>query len=167
MSARVYVACLASYNNGKLHGAWLDVDDLDSLRAGIQTMLFESPEPGAEEWAIHDSEGLGRVSESASLEELVERAEFLRENGDVGAAAYEYLGDLDQAKEAIDNYCGDFESLEDWAVEFAQDTGMLDRIPEDLRAYFDFEGWAHDQELNGAVWTIDAPSGVYVFGGLR
>lgn len=27
---RIYVACLASYNNGVLHGAWIDTEDMDA-----------------------------------------------------------------------------------------------------------------------------------------
>lgn len=63
---RVYAACLAAYNNGILHGCWLDVtDDVDKLRAEVAAMLADSPESGAEEWVIHDYDGFnahnGRV----------------------------------------------------------------------------------------------------------
>jgi len=43
---RIYVACLASYNNGVLHGAWIDaVQDADALQAEVATMLRASPYP--------------------------------------------------------------------------------------------------------------------------
>lgn len=43
---RIYVACLASYNAGKLHGVWIDCDqDADSIRDEIDQMLRESPCP--------------------------------------------------------------------------------------------------------------------------
>jgi len=32
---RVYVACLASYNNGILHGEWIDATDADEIREEI------------------------------------------------------------------------------------------------------------------------------------
>lgn len=55
---RIYVACLAAYNNGILYGKWIDADqDADSIRLEIQIMLAGSPVPRAEEWAIHDYEG--------------------------------------------------------------------------------------------------------------
>lgn len=168
MSApRIYVACLAAYNNGKLHGAWIDVENLDDIRAGIQSMLAASPEKNAEEYAIHDSEGLGDVSESADLEDLVERAEFLREHGEVGRVVFEYMGDLDEAREAMENFEGEFATLEEWAVDYADNTGLLDGVPENLRQYFDFEAWANDAESGGDIYTIDAPGGVYVFGSSR
>lgn len=52
---RVYIACLAAYNSGKLHGRWIDADqDADDIRREVAEMLKASPEPNAEEWAIHD-----------------------------------------------------------------------------------------------------------------
>ena len=52
---RIYVACLAAYNNGHLHGEWIKVTDEASIWEAVQAMLFASPiEEDAEEWAIHD-----------------------------------------------------------------------------------------------------------------
>lgn len=43
---RIYVACLASYNNGTLHGAWIDCDqDADDIREEIADMLRKSTFP--------------------------------------------------------------------------------------------------------------------------
>src|ERR1700722_1252880 len=54
---RIYVASLSDYNAGRLHGEWLDAaQDPEAILAGISAMLAASPEPGAEEWAIHDYE---------------------------------------------------------------------------------------------------------------
>ena len=41
---RIYVACLAAYNNGYLHGAWIDADqDTDEIRAEVAAMLLSCP----------------------------------------------------------------------------------------------------------------------------
>lgn len=42
------MACLAAYNNGKLHGCWID-----AIQDQINSMLASSPEEDAEEYAIH------------------------------------------------------------------------------------------------------------------
>ena len=43
---RIYVACLASYNSGKIHGTWIDdCTDEDVMAEEIATMLRESPCP--------------------------------------------------------------------------------------------------------------------------
>lgn len=56
---RIYVACLAAYNSGMLHGEWIDADQsADELHEGVQRMLKASSQPGAEEWAITTSRAL-------------------------------------------------------------------------------------------------------------
>ena len=45
---RIYVACLAAYNNGILHGCWIDAEqEPDEIRSGINEMLKASPIAGA------------------------------------------------------------------------------------------------------------------------
>ena len=54
---KIYVADLAAYNSGKLHGVWIDAtDDLDDIWDQIKKMLAQSPEDFAEEIAIHNYE---------------------------------------------------------------------------------------------------------------
>jgi Antirestriction protein (ArdA) len=45
---RIYVACLAAYNAGYLHGEWIDVTDTDSINEQVQAMLKASPIPNDE-----------------------------------------------------------------------------------------------------------------------
>jgi antirestriction protein len=45
---RIYVACLASYNAGVLHGRWIDVSDVDTMQGEIDAMLRESRFPNVE-----------------------------------------------------------------------------------------------------------------------
>ena len=53
--SQIYVACLASYNAGRLHGEFITpADTEEKLLAQIGKILKSSPEPNAEEWAIHD-----------------------------------------------------------------------------------------------------------------
>ena len=55
---RIYVADLAAYNAGHLHGVWIDASlDLDDMQEQVKAMLAASPVEGAEEYAIHDFEG--------------------------------------------------------------------------------------------------------------
>ena len=55
---RIYVACLAAYNSGRLHGAWINADQKPaSLQSEVSAMLKASTLPGAEDFAIQDFEG--------------------------------------------------------------------------------------------------------------
>ena len=52
---RIYVACLAAYNNGHLHGRWIDATLGEShISRQTRAMLVASPINAAEEWAIHE-----------------------------------------------------------------------------------------------------------------
>ncbi len=166
LQPRIYVACLAAYNSGRLHGAWISVEeDADALREAIQAMLDRSPVPGAEEYAIHDYEDFGGVSvgEAMGLDAVVELASFLRERGTLGALVLEHLdGDIDAAVTALDEqYRGRFASLADCFQELTEETTT---IPETLRLYIDYEAMARDARLGGEVFTIEtAHDEVHVF----
>lgn len=46
---RLYVACLASYNNGILHGEWIDAaSDADEMQEEVNRILRASPYPNVE-----------------------------------------------------------------------------------------------------------------------
>lgn len=163
---RIYVACLAAYNNGHLHGAWIDADqDEEAIFAEIHTMLLRSPVPDAEEYAIHDYEGFGGVElrEYSAINTVVRVAAFLAEHGTLGGAVLAYFsGDLDEASRALTHgYMGQFESLADYVQELTEETTS---IPEPLRYYIDWAAMARDVEMNGDVFTIEtAHDAVHVF----
>ena len=157
---RIYVACFAAYNAGKLHGRWIDAKQKpDEIQDAIQQILATSPEPGAEEWAIHDYEGFGslNLSEHVGIERVCELAAFIEEHGQLGAELMNYVGgSLEEARQSmVDNYCGEYESLEHYAEQFAEDCGYLNQVPENLRNYINFESMGRDMELNGDIFTLE------------
>ena len=166
MTARIYVADLAAYNNGILHGQWIDATkDLDELWDAINAMLKDSPIPNAEEYAIHDYEGFYGycIEEYSSLETLHEIACFLEEHGMLGGALLEHwCGDLGMAKTALEeDYCGLYESLADYAQEI---TESCVEIPASLQFYINYKAMARDMNLNGDVYILEfAYKEVHVF----
>jgi len=153
---RIYVACLAAYNNGCLHGRWIDADqDKEAIQADVAAMLKASPIPGAEEWAIHDYEGFegAELSEYSGIDRVVELAAFIAEHGALGGKVLAHFGgDIDQAKDAFDDYAGRYRSLADYAQELTEETTD---IPPTLVHYIDYEAIARDMELNGDVFTVE------------
>ncbi len=167
---RIYVACLAAYNNGKLHGTWIDADqDADTIREAIAEMLKTSPEPGAGEWAIHDHEGFSGypISEMESIDDVARIAELIGEHGAIFGELLAHKGGaeyLDSAEETMrDGYGGEWDSLEDYAANVAEDTGALENVPESLRCYIDFAAWGRDMEYGGDIFTIETGGKVHVF----
>jgi antirestriction protein len=67
--------------------------------------------------------------------------------------------DEDVIADAEDNYLGSAWSVREWAEEWANDTGILDGIPEDLRYYFDYDAWARDGFLSGDIFMVEEPDG--------
>ena len=84
ISPRIYVASLSDYNNGILHGEWIDADsDPEELNSAIQAMLDRSPTGQAEEFAILDFEGFGpwRLGEYESIAMVTAVAQGMAEHG--------------------------------------------------------------------------------------
>ena len=165
-SPRIYVACLAAYNNGFLHGAWIDADqDTDQIRDEIAVMLARSPVKDAEEYAIHDYEGFEGVSisEYAGIDSVARMGAFIAEHGALGAGLLEqFSGDMDQAESTLEDcYHGQFASLADYMEELTTESVT---IAEALRYYVDWDAMARDAEMGGDLFTIETAHGeVHVF----
>lgn len=151
---RVYIACLASYNDGRLFGQWMDVDS--DLHENIAAMLEASPVRGAEEWAIHDYELPFTIGEYEDIDSLVERVEDLESLSDYERAGYEaYLdyystGTVEQFRDA---YQGAYRTPLEFTESYVDDMGVLDEVPEGLRYYFDMEAYSRDQFDDGYTFS--------------
>jgi antirestriction protein len=154
---RIYVADLSAYNNGRLHGTWIDAtQETDDIWAEISTMLKASPERFAEEHAIHDYEGFAgaSISEYQSIETVQKIALFIEEHGELGASVLEnFGGDMEEAQTALEeSYNGEHKSLADFAEELTEETS---EIPQHLQYYIDYEKMGRDWELSGDIFTIE------------
>tara|TARA_B100001939_G_C16943489_1_gene619247 strand:- start:559 stop:1077 length:519 start_codon:yes stop_codon:yes gene_type:complete len=149
---RIYVACLAAYNNGILHGRWIDAtQEAEDIWAEIREMLRSSPIEEAEEWAIHDHKGFEGVlvSEYQSIESVCEIAAFISEHGALGGKLIEYYGNLADARDAMKNYyIGCYPYLSDFAQEITEEATD---IPENLKPYIAWDRMARDLEINDVL----------------
>lgn len=161
---QIYVACLAAYNNGILHGAWINAGrDAEAIQADIRAMLGASPIPEAEEWAIHDYEGFegAEISEYAGIETVAEIAAFIAEHGELGGKVLGYFGDLGDAREAMgEHYAGQYESIADFARELTEQTT---HIPANLAYYIDYERMGRDLEINDVLALETGYEQVHIF----
>jgi antirestriction protein len=161
---KIYVACLAAYNNGKLHGVWIDAtQDADAIHEEIQAMLKNSPEPFAEEWAIHDYEGFEglKLSEYESIDDVIRYAHLIKEYGQAYAAYANDIGSDYASEEAFQEaYQGEWESEEDFAREIAQECF---EIPENIEMYFDYQAFARDLFISDYYSIQDDEYKIHVF----
>ena len=177
-SLRIYVACLASYNNGTLHGTWIDCDgkDADDLREEVlHAVLVTSPSENAEEFAIHDHEGFGDlISEYTPLDDVAAIAKAIGGDYEIGfrwlvsdqgmkvedaadqaSSVIVWEGDRGQSRERL---------LGEYAQEFTDEKGGLDGVPESFRNYIDWDSMGHDWDLNGDITTFDHDGTIYIIG---
>ena len=161
---KIYVACLAAYNNGFLHGQWIDANqEAEAIHAEIQDMLAQSPIGGAEEWAIHDYEGFFglRLSESEDITTVAEIAAMIKEHGAAWCAYADHVGPNYATKEGFEEaYSGEWDSEEDFAEDLARDTM---EIPKHLEFYIDYEKFARDLFINDYFSAEAEYCRVYVF----
>ncbi len=162
---RIYIADLAAYNNGKLHGVWINAtDEPDEIQEQINIMLSDSPEGFAEEYAIHDYEGYKGYSlgEYASIQNAHEVACFIEDFPEFGGELLNYYCDIDEArKTAEENYNGCYSSLADYAQGLTEDTS---EVPKHLEFYIDYEKMGRDMDMSGDIFTIEtAHDEVHVF----
>ena len=151
----VFVTNLGKYNEGELCGEWLNLpatdDEIEELmeRIGIGEKY--------EEIFITDYESdfnikVNEYDNIEALNEMAEEIENLNEwELETLEALLTYFDDVEEALEKIEDVtiwagCDDMEEV---AEQYAEETGLLDCIPENLRYYFDFEAFGRDMEIEG------------------
>lgn len=163
---KIYVTCLSAYNNGYLHGSWIDANqDPDDIHTEINHMLSTSPvadSEACEEYAIHDFENFDgvEINEYDSIEYISALALAIEEYGTPFSLYIEHLGydDIEQAiSDFQDNYSGCFESIEDYAQDYYQQTGQLETIEQaGLNSYYiDWSKIAHDWQCSGDLLFLE------------
>jgi len=168
-----YCACLAAYNNGLMHGNWIDLDlcsDVEDIKAAIDLVLKSSPEAGAEEYAAHDYSGLpGYLTDSewpdlAALIEYKEaRAHFTGSGELLRLEAFELLCEDRHATVSADdldeNFCGFYTSGAEYAQDLACDTGAINNSMKWPLDCIDWDEAFRALDMN----TFRANGGLYVF----
>ncbi len=175
VNPRIYVACLASYNAGKLKGVWIDCSlGLEHIQEEIQKLLKKTR---GEEYAIHDSENFPgyRIDEHESLEMIAAVAEGIEKHGEAFAVyaandpSYwaKNPGDLETNFE--DHYRGSYDNFREFSDELADEMiachvanqnprgfGKPDNSAREwVQQYFDYDAFARDLEHDYLV--IEGP----------
>jgi antirestriction protein len=167
---KIYVACLSAYNNGHLHGEWIDCDqDSDEIMTDIKAMLSNSPMnevEACEDWAIHCYENFHGITidEHEQIDRVVEIAQSLEEHGEAMAAYLEHYS-FEDIGEFEDRYQGCYKNKQDFAEEQYEQNGMIQQIEAaGLKScYIDFEMIARDMFIDGYTGIDRGHEAFYVF----
>ena len=177
-SPRIYVASAADCDNGVLHGAWIDAArETPEIQADIDTMLAQSPQPGAKEYTVFDYDQFGpcRIYEHTPIDLVARIARGIKEHG-YAFAAWANVHDDDPGQDDRqrwddfnDAYLGHYDSVQDYVERLIDDLGyteQLANVVESLQQYlsFDTAAMARDMELSGDISTVHDPAGgVWIF----
>jgi antirestriction protein len=155
---RVWVGCLACYNDGRLQGEWVSAVDAADF--------VPCERPTHEEYWCFDLESFPKGSGEMSPMEAARIGEVLvgvedSQRGAFLAYLENFHGDLDYVSEHFDGaYMGEWGSFREYVEE--SECIPWDRIPEDLHAYFDVQGFADDLAYGYTVISASSYM-VYVF----
>lgn len=150
---RIYVACLAAYNNGIHYGKWINTStDAHLMQLEITNMLAVSPIP-SDEYAIHAHEGYldGVISEYAGLDTIAEIEALLSEEyADHNVAMMilsDLCGDVNYCRKILMSYIGSYPSLDHFAEEHWE--MELAATPDVIRPHVDLESLVNGEVLTG------------------
>lgn len=142
----VYVGTYHKYNEGSLFGKWVDLnefDDADEFHEACAKLHWDESDP---EIMFQDWEGIPErfISESGIDTEYWEYLDTVASShldADVFEAAMELDVPVDMVEEL---YQGEYDSDEDFAVQMADDLGLLPEGNDWPNSYIDWERAARD-----------------------
>lgn len=156
---------LGQYNEGILNFTWLSLpatdEEIEKAFAEIQVSYndnhcFDSFGQEYEEFFITDYEcDYMEIGEYENLDELNEIAETVEALDSYEMEIVKALMNdgytLEQALDTKDDCIiyDNCDSMTEVAERYADETGLLDSIPDNLRYYFDFEAFGRDMSFDG------------------
>lgn len=148
---QVWIACLASYNAGRLVGEWVDATDIDNFNEAVERIKVEAVKaaraegesalyfPVPEEFAIHDYNNFPRslvsqFGEYPNWKHVVQAATAIEEQGDMFLAWLEFRDSIDFDEEDIvercqEQFCGNADNEESYAEEYVSMCGGWAGVP--------------------------------------
>jgi antirestriction protein len=165
----VYIACLASYNNGILYGHWVDLDlitDKEELTTTIDYILKHSPTVGAEEYACNDWVGIPSflADEYPNWDDVFEYLTVIQEVSDEDAYKYacECHDSVLSKRDFNSTFMGCYSSVEEFCMEFTDNMIEINYLVN----YVDWDRvWHGEYQCNG--WREERPPGLggqsYIF----
>ncbi|MEQ3219786.1 antirestriction protein ArdA [Butyricimonas virosa] len=152
--AKIYMGTYKKYNEGSIEGEWLELSEYSDKEEFLEACGDlhsdeEDPEFMFQDWENIPNALIGESWLSEKFFELRDKIEDMEESESEAFMAWldyhvnninkEDLDDL--VTKFSDDYCGQYASEEDFAVELVDDCYTL---PEFAKTYFDYEKFARD-----------------------
>lgn len=142
------------------HGQWVD---LPAAEEELEEAIQNAQTADCEEVMISDHENIN-CNEYDNIFEVNERAEEIDNLDDYEAEILEALtGEGYNFEEALNivtrgdyMYYSGCEDMTDVAMQYIEETGLLNDVPEHLQNYFDYEAYGRDMSYEGEFIAIDS-----------
>lgn len=167
---RVWIGCLACYNEGRLRGDWFSAAEAADV---TPRQIHGGRATSHEELWVFDHDNIPVDGEFAPMD-ATGWAEAYDELDSpdlwpalcawVRSGSYTAQGDTDLpvVSDFVEAFVGTWPSFTAYVEDLVEETGMLDGVPDELRGYFSIDRYARD--LQGDYTVERAPAGeVYVF----
>lgn len=159
----VYVGTYGKYNEGSLCGLWVNIASFDDYDEFINFCLAIHADESDPELMAQDYEMFPRqwYNEGFMLREDFEKIlEYNQMSEKYGAEAVDdYMDFNDSLDNFEEDYCGEWDSEEDFARHIIDECYDLERTMGNLADYFDFEAfgrdlfmWDYNMGANGNVF---------------
>lgn len=161
ITPRVWIGCLACYNEGQLVGHWYDAVAAEDV---LPADLHGVPTTHEELWVM-DTDGMP-VSREMDAREASAWGRAMEGIDPQWRAAWmawvedQWIKEPDQApdqQEFYELFAGQFPSFRDYAEMIARDTDLFYGVPDEITRYFDWDSYASDMEHDYVVIDTGAP----------
>lgn len=167
--AHVYVGTYAKYNNGSISGKWLDLEDYvdhDDFIEACRELHKDEEDP---ELMFQDFEGFPEeyYNESSIDPQVWEWLELDDDERNLVSAYLEGTSSSDYLsttlKTAQEKLVGVGDSAKEVIEQWADDVGILNEVPDNLKYYFDWDNYTRDI-LASDCFEVEGDDGqIYVF----
>lgn len=148
----IYIGTYEKYNRGSLAGEWVKLGDFSSIEEFYNYCANLHSDEEDPEFMFQDFEApefmWGLISEGWISPDIYEIAGRLdKVDIDMIAAYIDATGEtlsIEVIEQVEDRFWGYFEDDYELGLNYAESTGIIDSIPEDLRFYFDFDKLGRD-----------------------
>lgn len=152
---RIYVGTYAKYNDGNLHGAWLDLEqysDKEEFHAACLELHSDEADP---ELMFQDWEGIpdGMVSECHLDEEVFDWLELDEKDREILSAYREHIDQTGSIEDAMDSYRGTYDNATDYAEEFY--AADISKLSTTIQNFIDWEAAVRELEYSGITFVQD------------
>lgn len=141
---------------------WLnDITSKEELQEGISNFLKKY---NSEEYEIVDIEGISYNESPFEFLELLEEYSSEQDTIELMLNAGMEISDIQDCMENENYYIYyNCSTPADVEMEFLEETGYFESVPDDIQRYFDFEAYARDMECSGICYYFTGDTCIKVY----